>query len=170
VNESHLLSEQTLAWQIGQVARVAQATPPGRGPVLVTGPTWQSRTQLLRAVAEKLDYYYLALSLPLARSLQEMPERRRSLALAETIDTLITPPRGRAWRGCALDQIELLFLPELQANVYGLLQRLGREQPLLVAWPGSYRQGRLAYTPPGHAEHQSQRVGPIPCIHSEESA
>ncbi|MBI3959019.1 MAG: BREX-3 system P-loop-containing protein BrxF [Chloroflexi bacterium] len=168
MTDSSLLSGQALAWQIEQIERVVQTTPRGRGPVLVIGAAWQHRTQLLREAAKRMGYYYLALSLPLARTLQEMPERRRSLALTETVATLVTPPRGHVWQGCALDQIELFFLPELQANVYGLLQRLGREQPLLVAWPGSYRQGRLAYAPPGHAEHQSQRVGSLPCIHIEE--
>lgn len=169
MNDPHLLYPQALDWQIEQVERIALATPAGQGPVLVAGAHWQSRTQLLQAAAERLGYYYCALSLPLTRALQELPERRRTLALAETVGTLITPPRGHAWQGCALDQIELLFLPELQANVYGLLQRLGQTQSLLVAWPGSYRQGRLAYAPPGHTEHQSQRVGSIPCIHIEES-
>lgn len=168
MREPALLPPPLVEWYAQQVQVVVGSSSTGEGPPLIFGASWQVRSQILAVAAERLGYYYLALGWPLAQALHGLPEQRRRLRLEEILYTLLTPPRGQRWQGCAVDRIEALFLPNLQVNVFGLLQRMGRNQPLLVAWPGHYSQGRLSYAPPGHPEHQSVRVGPLPAIHIEE--
>lgn len=167
-NPPDMLTNPALPWHVSQIDEKLQVRGPSGGPLLMTGSTWQFRTQVLHAAAEQIGLYYLALSLPLAQAMQDISVRRRPFALEETVRRLIKPPRKQPWQGCALDQIEVLFLPELKTNVYGFLQRLCQDQTLVVSWPGHYRSGRLEYASPGHAEHQSQRVGSIPCIRIED--
>lgn len=168
MREAPFLPPTLVEWYAQQaLAVVDRPSTAGRLP-MIFGASWRVRSQILTTAAERLGYYYLALSLPLAQALRALPPPRRRLGVEEIVCTLLTPPQGREWQGCAVDRIEALFLPDLQINVFGLLQQLGRHQPLLVAWPGHYSQGRLSYAPPGHPEHQSVRVGPLPAIHIEE--
>jgi hypothetical protein len=60
------------------------------------------------------------------------------------------------------DNIELLFLPELQVDVLPWLKRCARLQPLVVAWPGEYRDGHLIFSRIGRDDYyRSERDSDI---------
>ncbi len=54
-------------------------------------------------------------------------------------------------------EIDLLFEPMLELDPLGLLRDIGRVARLVVTWPGSYRDGVLAYAVPGHSHYRTWR-------------
>ncbi len=124
----------------------------------VMGGNWAQRTQLLQLMAERMAFSYVPIGLRLGERLQDLPVRRRSLAVDEEVRNLCAAADPPNAAGCVLDHIEILLLPDLQVAVYGLFERLSRHQPLLISWPGQYENGRLVYAQPGHPEYFAQRV------------
>jgi hypothetical protein len=51
-----------------------------------------------------------------------------------------------------LDNLEVLFDPGLEVEPLRLLLNASRNQTLVAAWNGSFRDGTLAYAEPGHSE------------------
>jgi hypothetical protein len=120
--------------------------------VLLEGGNWQLRTAILRAVASSFDFAYIPLGLNLSRALLSILPKERPLVFTDQLDGLIAAhPR----HGIALDQIEILFSPELHTDSYRLLQSLSLYKLILVSWPGQYINSRLSYSKPGHPEYYS---------------
>lgn len=126
--------------------------------VLIVGGDWQQRTHLLTSAATRHDLGYLALGLPLSRTLLEMLPHERPLAVEEQVVALVTTADTR---GLALDHIEILFEPDLQTDPLRLFDRLAHDRLLLVSWPGEYDGQRLTYAEPAHPEHYSRAVSDI---------
>jgi hypothetical protein len=68
-----------------------------------------------------------------------------------------------------LDNIELLFAPELEQDPLRLLQRLSRNLTIVAAWPGTVDGGCLTYAEPGHPETR-RYSSPQACIVSADTA
>ena len=52
-------------------------------------------------------------------------------------------------------EIDLLFEPALELEPLVLLRRVSRVAKLVVAWPGSYADGALAYAVPEHVHYRT---------------
>lgn len=51
--------------------------------------------------------------------------------------------------------IDLLFEPSLSLDPFMLLRQVSRQVTLVVAWPGTYLNGVLAYAVPEHAHYRT---------------
>lgn len=51
--------------------------------------------------------------------------------------------------------IELLFEPSLSLDPLLLLRQISRQVTLVVAWPGTFQNGKLAYAVPEHAHYRT---------------
>jgi len=60
--------------------------------------------------------------------------------------------------------IDLLFEPSLGLDPLALLRRASRDIPLVVAWPGSWADGVLAYGTPAHRHHRVWRRPEVPVV------
>lgn len=90
-----------------------------------------------------------------------LPRERERMASRLLADELPTPsPAGPL----LLSQIDLLFEPSLRLDPLALLRGLSRQRPLIVAWPGSYQDGVLAYAVP---EHSHYRTWPKPDLRED---
>ena len=78
-------------------------------------------------------------------------ERERAAArlLAEEIRTA-SPPGP-----LLVTQIDLLCEPILRLDPLALLRSASRQRPLIVAWPGNYSNGMLAYAVPEHSHYRT---------------
>lgn len=54
-----------------------------------------------------------------------------------------------------LENIELLFLPNLNVDVPTLMVSLARNRILFIVWPGQIEAGQLIYADPFHSEYVS---------------
>jgi hypothetical protein len=57
-----------------------------------------------------------------------------------------------------LNNIEVLFLPELRVDLLAQLRHLARNRTIVVAWPGRWSAGTLIYAEPEHPEHFAGRT------------
>ncbi|MCL4834877.1 MAG: BREX-3 system P-loop-containing protein BrxF [Caldilineaceae bacterium] len=107
-----------------------------------------------RANALQAQYSWpiLALGEKLTPGLLPMLPRERQRAaprlLVEAIRTA-SPPGP-----LLVTQIDLLFEPSLGLDPLGLLRSASRQRTLIVAWPGSYESGVLAYAVPEHSHYR----------------
>ena len=122
--------------------------------VLVSGGGWEIRTELLQAVASKLNFKYTAIGLPFAKELLGQSPTHRPLFISEMIEKLVQV----ANQGLALDQIEILFDPELHIDPLRFVRTLSHGHLILLSWPGIYKSSRLIYAEPDHPEYRVYQV------------
>jgi hypothetical protein len=144
---------------VSEVHRVPTATPiadevlqAGRlyhRLVLVVGPPRSGKTRSLRAAADASGWPVVNVNLALCEKLLELPRRQRPIRAAQLLGELVEAQGAPV---VALDNLEVVFDPELQLNPLSLLQGLSRNVTLVVAWPGAYEGEALSYAEPGHPE------------------
>ncbi len=120
--------------------------------ILLVGGTAQARTALLHALHAEQLAPPLHLGISLANALAELPQRERHL---QTGNQLRAIAQSHAPSGPLLiDGVEILFDSSLRVNALDLLRRQSLARPVVAAWPGDWRNGRLTYATLGHPEHQ----------------
>lgn len=78
------------------------------------------------------------------------------------VDTLRKQPPGSV----LCTEIDLLFEPSLALDPLHLLRTCSRQRPLIILWPGSFRERVLTYAQPDHAHYRTWRQPELPdgCI------
>jgi hypothetical protein len=104
-----------------------------------------------------MDTPCINVNLQLSRVLMEVPPRERPLRVQRILDDLIQP--GTA--PLLLDNLKLLFDPDLQVQPLGWLQRLSRARPVVATWNGSLDQGHLVYAREGEPEYRREPAADI---------
>lgn len=122
--------------------------------VLVVGPPRSGKTSALREAAAAEKWPIVNLNLRLSERLLELTKRQRAISVTRLVGELVEVESGSI---CVLDNIELLFDPELAVDPLRLLQGLARARTIVVAWSGSFDGTTLTYATPGHPE--SKRYG-----------
>lgn len=117
--------------------------------VLLVGEPRSGKTRALRAAAERMECPVVNLNLALTQRLLELTRKQRALRvrriLAEELDELHADT-------VMLDNIEVLFDPELAQDPLRLLQGLARNRTIASTWPGTFNGVYLTYAEPGHPE------------------
>ena len=117
--------------------------------VLVVGPAQSGKTTALREAAKVQGWAFTNLNLQLSERLLELTKRQRAVSVSNLVEDLL---RSEGNQVQVLDNIELLFDPDLAVDPLRLLQGLARDRILVAAWPGSYDGSTLTYAEPGHPE------------------
>ncbi len=117
--------------------------------VLVVGPARTGKTSALRTATEAAGWPVLNLNLQLSERLLELTKRQRAISVSRLVDDIVGSVGGDT---AALDNVELLFDPELAVDPLRLLQGISRDRTLIVAWPGETDGTNLTYARPGHPE------------------
>lgn len=118
--------------------------------VLLIGPIGTGKTEHLKTYAQATNSPYLPIGAVLAERLLATPTRFRDTEAATAMSDLC---QGAG--PFLLDNLELLFHPDLQLDPYRLLTGLARTRTIVAAWPGAYVNGTLTYGAPGHREFRS---------------
>jgi len=116
--------------------------------VILVGPSGSGKSRLLRQLEEA---EYINLSQELAKALLPIPQGDRALYVNDLLSDIVS---SRLKPVLALDNIELLFLPELQVNPLGIFEHLSRNKTLVVAWAGNYDGRQLTWAEPEHPEYR----------------
>ena len=119
--------------------------------VLVVGGPRSGKTRSVRAAASAAGWPVVNVNLQLCERLLEVPRRQRPIRAARIFGEIV---EAQASPIVVLDNLEVVFDPELQLNPLSLLQGLARNVTLVVAWPGAYDGQTLVYAEPGHAEER----------------
>jgi hypothetical protein len=118
--------------------------------ILVVGPNGAGKTPLLKALSQETGIPYVNLNLTLSQRLLDLTARQRALRVHRILADILAAQAGDA---VCLDNIELLFEPELRQDPLGCLQGLSRTKTLVVAWGGAWQGAALTYAHPGHPEY-----------------
>lgn len=115
--------------------------------VLVVGKAGSGKSRLLRELPADA---YIDLSKELSERLLHLPRRKRPQLIQNLLQEIINSCEGSL---VIVDNIEMLFLPELELNPLKILAQLSREKILVVAWSGSYKDGQLVWGEPGQLNY-----------------
>jgi hypothetical protein len=120
--------------------------------ILIVGGTGEGRSALLEALHAGHLAAPLYLGATLANALAQLPQRERHLQAGTLLREVA---QSHASAGALLvDGIEVLFDASLKVNALDLLKRQALSRPVIAAWPGVWRSGRLIYAALGHPEYQ----------------
>jgi hypothetical protein len=112
--------------------------------------------QRLEAVANELETKYgwprSHISRELAAFLLSNSPGQRSDAARRWLETSLA---SAAPGPVLLSDIDLLFEPTLHLDVLTLLRQASRTTRLVVAWPGAFENGTLAYAVPEHHHYRT---------------
>lgn len=136
-----------LSQQIAE--RVAEAPLLYHRLVLVVGPPRAGKTAALRDLTAEHEWPLVNINLQLSERLLELTARQRALRVARIVDDIVNEKDAEI---VMLDNIEMLFHPELRQDPLRLLQSLSRNRTVVAVWRGRYQGQSLTYASPEHPE------------------
>ena len=116
---------------------------------LVAGPARSGKTSVLRDLAARSNWPLLNVGLRLSERLIELTKRQRAVRISSILSEVVCAEKSAV---LLLDNIELLFAPDMACDPLRLLQVLSRIRTIIVGWPGSVRGETLTYAALGHQE------------------
>jgi len=119
--------------------------------VLLVGAPATGKTTGLRQLAELRGVPLLNVNLGLSQALLEVSRSQRSLAAPRLLKEIVEARPGDT---VLLDNIEILFAPDLQLDPLRALQQLSRNRTVVASWNGRAESGRLLYAEPSHSEYR----------------
>lgn len=127
--------------------------------VLVVSPRGSGKTKLLQAYAQEYQCPYIPVGSFMAERLLTTLPRFRDTEADRAVAELCqgTGP-------FLLDNLEVLFDPDLNVDPYRLLTGLARTRIVVAAWPGTWRNNQLTYAFPGHREYRSLSPSEAICL------
>ncbi len=129
--------------------RVAEAPLLYHKLVLVVGPAGSGKTAALCDLHDERAWPLLNVNLLLSQRLLELTARQRALRVVRIVDDIVAEIDADP---IMLDNIEMLFHPDLQQDPLRLLQSLSRNRTIVATWRGALRRGALTYASPDHPE------------------
>ena len=115
------------------VEQVSALAAPDYRLLLVVGPRRIGKTTILRRLADERSWPVVNVNLALSERLLEFPPQPRALQVSSLLDRIADDHAG----DLLLDNVEILFSPELQQDAVRLVQRLARYYALAAMRLGS---------------------------------
>jgi hypothetical protein len=131
------------------ISRVVEARELYHRLVLVVGPMRSGKTQALRAVAKDRGWPLINVNLQISERMLELTQRQRALRAPRLLDDVVSDANDDV---VLLDNLEMLFSPDLALDTLRLLQGLSRNRTVVATWCGGYDGTYLTYAEPGHPE------------------
>lgn len=129
--------------------------------LIVVGLGRTGKSAALTELGQRHGLPPLNINLALATRIHDLTKRQRRLRAAVMVEDAIAEHGGDV---VFLDNIEMMFHPDLALDPLALLQSLARTRTVVAAWRGQYRNGILTYSEPSHPEHRSYDHPPVPIV------
>ena len=110
------------------------------------------KTKLLRSLGERLQSLPVNVGVKLGQRLAATPVFERGFSANELLRDITVSARSNA--PLLLDNLEVLFEPNLKINPLDLIKRLAHSRRVVAVWPGEMRDDRLVYASLGHPEYR----------------
>lgn len=117
--------------------------------VIVAGPPRSGKTSALRDLHLERGWPLVNVNLALSEKLLELTSKQRALRVARIVDDIVQEQAGDT---VLLDNIEMLFHPDLKQDPLRLLQSLSRNRTIVATWRGAHPGTSLTYAAPDHPE------------------
>ena len=124
--------------------------------LLVVGDFNSGKTQLLKKIAKEFQFYYINFNLEVSKELLTLTKKERntydyySLFQKFIMDQPI--------HGLILDNIEIIFHPDIKRNPLKFFRELSRNKVVIVSWPGKIVNNNLVYGEPSHKEYFESKI------------
>lgn len=119
--------------------------------ILVVGPARSGKTRLLQAAATANGWPLINLNQRVSELLLELTQRQRALRVPRLVGDVLASAGADI---VLVDNLELLFSPDLAQDPLRLLQGLSRNRTVVASWPGVVVGKRLTYAEPSHVEYR----------------
>lgn len=117
--------------------------------VLVVGPARSGKTKLMQAVAATNGWPVINLNQRVSELMLELTQRQRALRVTRLVGDVLDATSADV---VLVDNLELLFSPDLAQDPLRLLQGLARNRTIVASWPGLMVGKQLTYAEPSHPE------------------
>jgi hypothetical protein len=117
--------------------------------VILVGPPHSGKTSALRDLHAERGWPLVNVNLALSEKLLELTAKQRALRVARLVDDIV---QEQAADTVLLDNIEMLFHPDLKQDPLRLLQSLARNRTIVATWRGAQAGSSLTYAVPEHPE------------------
>jgi len=131
------------------VTQVEKASQLYHRLVIVAGPPRSGKTRALCDLQNELGWPLVNVNLTLSERLLELTAKQRALRVARIVDDIV---QEHAADTVLLDNIEMLFHPDLKQDPLRLLQSLSRNRTIVSTWHGMYLGMSLTHATPDHPE------------------
>jgi hypothetical protein len=119
--------------------------------VLVVGQPRSGKTRLLQAGSAAHGWPLINLNQRVSELLLELTQRQRALRVPRIVGDIFASAGADV---VLVDNIELLFSPELAQDPLKLLQGASRNRTVVASWPGALGGKQLTYAEPSHPEYR----------------
>ena len=119
--------------------------------VLVVGPARSGKTRLLQAASAANAWPLINLNQRVSELLLDLTQRQRALRVPRLVGDVLASTGGDV---ALVDNIEMLFSPDLAQDPLRLLQGLARHRTVVASWPGAMVGSQLTYAEPSHREYR----------------
>ena len=118
---------------------------------LVVGPRQSGKTQALRDLNAKEEWPLVNLNLKLSERLLELTVSQRRRRTDRIVAEIVESASDEL---VMVDNLEMLFHPELKQDPLRVLQGLSRNRIIVASWRGTYHDSTLIYASPSHPEYR----------------
>ena len=133
--------------------------------IIVVGPSGSGKTFALRELHRLRGWPLVNLNLALSERLLELTVKQRALRVGRLVEDLVGEHAGDV---LLLDNLELLFHPDLKQDPLRLLQNLSRNRTIVAAWRGEYVGESLSYAAPAHPEFRRYEDPQVRIVSSQD--
>ena len=119
--------------------------------VLLIGSPQTGKTQTLRILHNERGWPLVNVNLVLSERLLDLTAKQRTLRVARIFDDIVHEQVGDT---VLLDNIEMLFHPDLKQDPLRLLQSFARNRTIVATWRGGQLGTSLTYAAPDHPEYR----------------
>lgn len=130
--------------------------------VLVIGGSNTGKTSLFKQICNDNTYEYINLNLALSEKLKEIPKDDRCYLIQDYMEGIVRSKDGEV---IVLDNIEMIFSKHLQVEPLGILKNIAKYRKIIVAWPGSIKDGYLTYAEPAHEDYIRYCLDELECLY-----
>lgn len=116
--------------------------------VILVGRPGSGKSRVLRQLTKN---NYLNLSKELSRRMLSIPREKRPEQVFHLLQEIVESQQESV---LLFDNIEILFLPELDLEPLKVLSKLSREKTVVAAWVGSFDGTQLIWSEPGRPDYK----------------
>jgi hypothetical protein len=132
--------------------QISEASQRDEKLVILVGRPGSGKSRILRQFSKN---NYLNLSKELSKRLLSIPREKRSEQVFSLLQEIVESKKEPV---LLFDNIEILFLAELDMDPLKVLGKLSREKTLVVAWVGYFDGSELSWSEPGRPDYKTYSV------------